>query len=171
MINIGFGVLSYIITSFYSLSFQDVDGNTISMNSFQNKKVLIANIATGSDKVTQLAGLQQLQQQHGDSLVVIVFPSNSFGNENRTNAEIKQFCHTNYNSTFIIAAKSNVAGSGRHPVYTWLAQKTQNGQMDGVTGADYLKFLIDKDGTFIGMFSSKVIPTDPEIVEAITTSF
>jgi glutathione peroxidase len=171
MINISFGILSYILTSFYALSFQDTDGNTVNMSSFQGKKVLICNIATGSNKAIQLAGLQQLQQQFGDSLAVIVFPSNSFGTESRTNAEIKQYCNTNYNSTFIIASKTNVTGSGTNSIFTWLAHKMQNGQMNAVTGADFLKFLIDKDGTLIGMFSSKVSPTDPEIIEGITTSF
>jgi glutathione peroxidase len=171
MLNLGFGILSYMLTSFYALSFQDTDGNTVSMSSFQGKKVMIANVATGSEKAIQLAGLQQLQQQYGDSLVVIVFPSNSFGHESRSNAEIKQFCHNNYNSTFIIAAKSNVSGNGINPVFNWLAHTSQNGQMDGVVGTDFLKFLIDKDGTLIGMFSSKVNPTDGEIIEGITTSF
>jgi glutathione peroxidase len=171
MMNIVFGILSYILTSFYSLSFQDVNGNTINMSSFQGKKILISNVATGSAKAIQLAGLQQLQQQFSDSLVVIVFPSNSFGNENRSNAEIKEFCDTTYNNTFIIAAKSNVSGTNVNPVFNWLAHKTQNGEMDGATQADFVKFLISKEGMLIGMFSSKIKPTDESLINAITTSF
>jgi glutathione peroxidase len=160
-----------LLISFHNLSFQNVDGNTINMSSFQGKKVLIANIATNSDKVNQLAGLQQLQQQYGDSLVVIVFPSNSFGHESRSNTEIKQYCQSNYNSTFIIAAKSSVTGTDINTVFDWLANKTLNGEMDAVTGGDFQKFLVDKDGMLIGVFSPKVSPTDSEIIEAITKSF
>lgn len=163
--------MSYIISSFYMLSFQDIDGNIVNMSNFQGKKVLITNVATNSDRITQLANLQQLQQQFSDSLVVIVFPSNSFGNETRNNAQIKQYCDTSFHNTFMIASKSNVSGPNVNPVFRWLADKTQNGQMDAVIGGDFLKFLIDKDGTLIGIFSSKVRPTDPDIIEGITTSF
>jgi glutathione peroxidase len=171
MIHILLKIASVLLINFHSLSFQNVDGNTVNMSSYQGKKVLLVNMATGSNKVSQLAGLQQLQQQYGDSLMVIVFPSNSFGHESRSNSEIKQFCQTNYNSTFIIAEKSAVTGSGNHPVFSWLADKMKNGEMDAVTGGDFQKFLVDKDGMLIGVFSPKVSPTDSEIIEAITTSF
>jgi glutathione peroxidase len=161
----------HFLVSFHSLSFQDVNGNTINMASFSNKKVMIVNIATGSTKVSQLAQLNQLQQQYADSLVVIVFPSNSFGHEARSNAEIKQFCQATYNSNFIIAAKSNVAGTSINPVFDWLRAKTNNGEMDAPTGADFEKFIITKDGMLVGMFSSKVSPLDAEITETITTVY
>jgi glutathione peroxidase len=170
MFNIIFSLLAYTLTNFYSLSFQNIDGVTVNMSNFQGKKVLISNIATASPKAIQLAGLQQLQQQYGDSLVVILFPSNSFGNENMGNSEIKNYCDTAYHSTFILAAKSNVAGSNTNPIFAWLSNRTQNGQMDAVAGTDFLKFLIDKDGALIGMFSSKISPTDPDIIRAITTT-
>lgn len=171
MINILFNIVSLVLINFHSLSFKNVDGNTISMSSFSGKKVLIVNIATGSDKVSQLAGIQQLQQQYADSLVVIVFPSNSFGHESRSNAQIKQFCQSNYNSTFIIAAKKPVLGSGINDVFNWLANKTNNGDMNAPVGGDFQKFLIDKNGVLIGVFSPKVNPADSEIAETITTSF
>ena len=122
MIIILLQAISTWLIGFHSLSFQNSDGATISMSTFQGKKVLLVNIATGSDKVSQLSELQQLQQQYGDSLVVIVFPSNSFGHEARSNSEIKQYCQTNYNSSFIIAAKTVVTGSGVHPVFSWLTR-------------------------------------------------
>jgi glutathione peroxidase len=171
MLNILLGILQFTLVNFHSLSFQDAEGNTINMSSFQNKKVLIVNIATGSDKTAQLAQLQQLQQQYADSLVVIAFPSNSFGHEPRNNAGIKQFCQENYNTSFIIASKSVVAGSGISPVFDWLARKTNNGEMDAPAGNDFVKYLITKDGMLVGVFSSKVSPMDNEITEAINASY
>jgi glutathione peroxidase len=166
------GVFSILVSiNFYTLDFQDTDGNTVNMSNFQGKKVLIVNIATGSDKIHQLAGLQQLQQQFNDSLVVVVFPSNSFGHEARNNSEIKEFCHSTYSSTFLIATKSSVTGQGVNSVFSWLASKTQNGEVDAITGGDFQKFLVDKDGMLIGVFSPKINPTDPELISAITTSF
>jgi glutathione peroxidase len=163
-------IATYLV-SFHSLSFKDVNNVTINMSSYIGKKVMIVNMATGSSRVNQLTGLQQLKNQYNDSLVVIVFPSNSFGKESRTNAQIKQFCQTNYNSNFIIAAKSDVINSNANAVFKWLASKNKNGDMDAVAGGDYEKFIVGKDGTIYGVFSSKVSPTDASIIATITASF
>lgn len=168
MYNLIFGVISLWLTDFYTLQITDVDGNSVNMSSYQNKKILLVNIGTGSPRVSQLAGLQQLQQTYGDSLVIIAFPSNSFANETRTNAEIKQFCQNNYNVTFKIAAKNPVSGTGIQPIYNWLALVSENGVMNGAVGRDFQKFLIGKDGSLMGVFAPSVDPMDAQLINAIT---
>jgi glutathione peroxidase len=162
--------ITAFLINFYSLSFVDVNGTTINMSSYQGKKIMIANIATGSNKVNQLIGLQQLKQQYGDSLVVILFPSNSFGKESRTDAQIKQFVQSNVGNNFVIASKSNVTGSSANAIFSWLASKVKNGDADAVTGGDFEKFLINKSGSLIGVYSPKVSPTDASITTTITSS-
>lgn len=164
-------LFSYAITSFYSLQFTNTDGNIVSMNSFQGKKVLIVNIATGCPKVDQLRELEQLQQQYRDSLVVIVFPSNSFGHETRSDVQIKQFCQDNYQSSFLIAAKGPVSGTGVQPVFNWLANIANNDAMSAETMGDFEKFVIDKNGNLVSVISSKVRPMDPEMIDAITRNY
>lgn len=169
MYNFFTALIAFVLTNFYSLQFSDTDGNTVSMNGFQNKKILIVNIATGNgQRIGQLAGLQQLQQQYGDSLVVIVFPSNSFGNESRTNSQIKQFCQENYGATFRIAEKTNVTGNDVHPVFNWLSAVSENGVMNVTVAKDFQKFLIGKDGSLAGIFSPSVDPMSQEVISAIT---
>ena len=141
------------------------------MNSFQGKKVMLVNIASGSRYSSQLSELQQLQQQYADSLVVIVFPSNSFGNESKTDAAIKDLCENTYHSTFVIAAKSDVTGSGINRVYAWLAHKESNGQMNAIVDNDFEKFIIGKDGMIAGAFSSAVSPLDSSIIQVINTDY
>lgn len=157
-----------LYTSIYSLSFTDIDGNTVNMSSYQNKKIMLVNIASNSSRVGQLTGLQQLHQQYGDSLVIIAFPSNSFGKEPLGNAEIKAFCQNNYGVTFKIAQKGSVSGLAMQPIYDWLAHTAQNGLTDVNLVKDFEKILIGKDGSIIGIFSPAVAPTDPGIVSAIT---
>jgi glutathione peroxidase len=164
-------IITAYLVNFYSLSFKDVNNVTINMSSYQGKKVLITNIATGSARINQLVGLQQLKNQYGDSLVIIVFPSNSFGKESRTDAQIKQFVQANGGTSLVIAAKSNVINNTNNAVFTWLGSKVKNGDMDAVAGGDFEKFLINKDGTLLGVFSSKVSPTDPSIVQGILSNF
>jgi glutathione peroxidase len=163
--------LATYLVSFHSLSFKNIDNVNINMSSFANKKVMLVNIATGSGRVNQLAGLKQLQLQYADSLQIIVFPSNSFGKETRTDAQIKQYLQPLVGNNIIIAAKSNVINANTNAVFSWLGSKLKNGDMDAVAGGDFEKFIVGKDGTIYGVFSSKVSPTDPSIISTITSTF
>lgn len=169
--NIAISIAYYFLTSIYTFQFQNTEGGTINMNNFQQKKILLVNIASGSNHTGQLAGLQQLQNQFADSLVIIAFPSNSFGNEPKTNAEIKQDCVANYNATFLIAAKSPVFGTGIHPIYDWLSKSSENGEINLNVGGDFQKILIAKDGTIQAIFSPKVEPMHADILQAIVTNY
>jgi glutathione peroxidase len=156
-----------ITGSVYELQFTDTDGNTVAMSQFEHKKILLVNIASGSNRASQLAGLQQLQQQYADSVVVIGFPSNSFGNEQRSNSQIKQFCHDTYGVTFLLAAKNDVTGESMQTLYNWLTKESENGVANQLVRGDFQKYLINSNGQLIGLFSSSVEPLSPEIVNAI----
>lgn len=171
MINVLIKFYALFTIAFHSLSFQDGDGAIINMSGFSNKKILIVNIASGSSKVSQLAKLDSLQHLYSDSLQVILFPSNSFGKEPLDNSALKQFLNTNYHSLGIIAQKSNLTGTGVNPVFSWLANISLNGQSNLVIGGDFQKFLIDRNGDIIGVFSSKVQPDDPDIISLIESHF
>jgi glutathione peroxidase len=153
--------------SIYTLQFTDIDGNSISMSQFQGKKILFVNIATGSTRTGQLGELQQLHEQYADRVVIIGFPSNSFGHEARSNAEIKQFCTTTYNTSFLFAQKISVKGESVHPIYNWLTLISENEMMDQQMGSDFQKFLVDETGKLIGVFSPSVNPGDPKFIQEI----
>ena len=157
----------FTTTSFYTLQFQDTDGINRNMSTYEGKKILLVNIATGSSRVGQLTRLQQLQQQFADSLVIIGFPSNSFGKESRTDTEIKQFCQGQHGVSFPIAKKGMVKGAGIHPVFAWLTSSTQNGVINDSIRGDFQKMLISKSGQIIGIYSPNLDPLSPEIVNAI----
>src|SRR4051812_1589015 len=98
-------VLPFLFTtSIYSFTINNIDEGDIMFNNFHGKKILLVNIATNSSRVDQLGQLQQLHEQH-PNLVIIGFPSNSFGNESRSNSEIKSFCGESYGVTYLLAAK------------------------------------------------------------------
>lgn len=161
-------VSSVLIVSIYSLSVADTNNGTINFNNYRNKKILIVNTATGDTSANhQFAELQQFYQQHHDSVVVVAFPSNSFDNEPRTNAEISAFLQANYGVTFPIAAKSWVQGDSANIVYQWLGSKLQNGMMDARTRRDFQKYLIDGSGTIVAKFDSSVSVNSAAIQSAI----
>ena len=156
--------------SIYTHSVTDVNGVQKSLSSFSGKKIMLVNIATGSNRVNQLAGLQQLHNLYHDSLIIIAFPSNSFGKESRSNGQIKQFCQNNYNAAFIIAQKKSVTSNDIQPIYSWLGNANQNGFSSINIISDFEKILIDKYGDIIAVFGPTVQPTDASIINAITNN-
>jgi len=154
-------------TSLYSLHITSAAGSDVALSSFQGKKILMVNIATGSPRAAQLVQLQTLQQRYGDSLVVIAFPSNSFGHEPHGNTEIKNICESVYHTSFLVAQKGEVTGGGRQPVYGWLTRAGENGSLSGAVKNDFQKYLISADGHIIGVFAGHISPLDPVVTNAI----
>jgi glutathione peroxidase len=80
-------ILSVIIAAtatVYGFKVNSIDGAQIDFGNFQHKKILIVNAASGSRYASQYASLERLYQLYKDSLIIIVFPSNSFGNMSST---------------------------------------------------------------------------------------
>jgi glutathione peroxidase len=127
--------------SIYDLSFTDNSGNEIKLESFKGKNILIVNTASHCGYTKQYEDLQKIQS---DSVVVIGFPCNQFGNqEPGTTEEIKTFCTNVYGITFPISQKVEVNGPNAHPIYNYLKENS------GVTniGWNFEKFLISSDGS------------------------
>ena len=158
-----------MVVSIYSLSIADVNDGSINFNNYRGKKILIVNTATGNTAANQqLVEMQQLYQQHQDSLVVIAFPSNSFGREPGTNQQVKALMQGTYGVTFPIAVKSWVRGDSANIVHQWLSSKLQNEMMNSKTIRDYQKYLVDGSGRLVAKFDSSVNPLNVKIQNAIS---
>lgn len=154
----------------YRLSVKSSVGAPISFSAFEGKKILIVNIATGSELASQLKTLQQLQDQYASSLIVIAFPSNSFGNEPKNPAELVGTCQSVYGVTFRITEKGDVTGSNMHPLYAWLTRKAENGDVNQDVKGDFQKYIISEKGQIIGVFKGSVKPDDPRLISILNTS-
>lgn len=158
---------SGFIASIYTYRVPAIDNTEINFNNYKQKKILIVNTATSGNQVSQLAQLQQLYLQHQDSVIVIAFPSNSFGHEPGTNAQIKNTMQSTYGITFPIAAKSPVIGDSANIIYQWLGRKVLNGMMNGRTKNDFQKYLIDVDGRIVAEFDGSISPLSTAVLNAI----
>lgn len=168
MLKILFFLTSFIsFTDIYHFSLTDADGGTINLSDFKGEKILLVNIATSSKYSNQCKSLEQLYQKYKDSLVVIAIPSNSFGNEPKTNKEIKEYLKRKFNSHFIIAGKINVSGADQSLLYKWLTHISENQRMENQINDDFWKFLIDESGNLRGTFVSSVDPMDEAIQSAV----
>lgn len=155
-----------IYNSIHSISITTIAGDTIQMNQYSGKKIMIVNIATQSNKVSQLAELQQLAQAHSDSLVIIGVPSNSFGNEPLSNTQIITFMDS-ANLTFPLTQKCSVKGNDMIALYNWLTNSSENGVLNQEVKGDFQKFIINGQGELIGSFSGSVSPGSTEVLRLL----
>jgi glutathione peroxidase len=146
----------------YDIGVETLDGQTISMDAYRGKVLLIVNTASKCGMTPQYAGLQELQERWSDrGFVVLGFPCNQFGAQEPGNAaQIGEFCEKNYGVTFPMHAKIDVNGDHAHPLYRWL--KAERG---GDIEWNFTKFLVDANGNVLERFGPQTTPETiaPEI--------
>jgi len=144
----------------YDINVETIEGETISLDEFKGKVILIVNTASKCGFTPQFKGLEKLYEKYGnEGLEVLGFPCNQFKEQDPgTNEEIKNFCLLNYGVSFRMFEKIDVNGENRHPLYQYLIKNTPN-----LIGKDvswnFEKFLINKDGEIIKRFLSMKKPS------------
>ncbi|MBS1496782.1 MAG: glutathione peroxidase [Bacteroidetes bacterium] len=155
--------------SFYDLQIILNNDQALNFSSLKNKKILLVNTASDCGYTRQYDGLQQLHEKYKDSLVIIGFPSNDFGEQEKgTDDTIATFCKTNYGVTFPLAKKSVVKKiAGQNVVYQWLTDENKNGWNDTAPNWNFCKYLIDTEGNLTHFFESGIEPMEKELINAI----
>lgn len=152
--------------SFYDLKAMTLEGQDYDFNALKGKMVLIVNTASKCGFTPQFDGLEQLNKQYGDKLVILGFPSNDFGEqEPGEGEEISSFCRLNYGVTFQMMEKVHVSGAEQHGVYEWLTSKTNNGKKSSKVMWNFQKYLIDENGNLVDYYFSITSPTSSKITK------
>ena len=156
--------------SFYSLSAIDNNGNQIDFEQFKGKKVLLVNTASECGFTPQYQDLQKLSDQYKNKLVIIGFPANDFGEQEKgTDQEIAQFCQRNYGVSFPLAQKSSVVkGEHQNKIFEWLSSSRENGWNDQQPTWNFSKYLINEQGVLTHYFESAAAPLGVEMISAIS---
>ncbi len=170
-----------------NVSLRRIDGTPASLADYQGKVLLIVNVASKCGFTPQYEGLEKLHDRFSNrGFSVLGFPANDFAEqEPGTNAEIAQFCTTNFGVKFPIFEKITVVGSQKHPLYASLIKaqpkpttSTQNLRQHliefGVTPNaepdvlwNFEKFLVDRAGKPVARFAPDVEPEDAKLTERI----
>ena len=160
-----------------------IDGETISLEQYKGKVLLIVNVASKCGLTPQYEQLENIHKAWEPSgFRVLGFPCNQFlGQEPGSEDEIKTFCSTTYGVTFPMFSKIDVNGDNRHPLYQKLiaAAPKQSGFYERMASKgraplypddilwNFEKFLVGRDGQVIQRFSPDMTPEDPIVMEAI----
>jgi glutathione peroxidase len=174
------------MTALGEIEFSKMDGSTGTLSDHDGDVVLVVNVASQCGMTPQYKGLQQLYTDKRDEgFTVLAFPANNFGGqEPGTDAEIAEFCSTEYSVTFPVMSKISVVGDDQHPLYATLTEQVptadgKDGMRDGLREHgltptedpdvlwNFEKFLIGRDGSVVARFAPAVPPDDPTLVGAI----
>ena len=134
-------------------------GKDVALKGFEGKVLLIVNTASACGFTPQYKGLEALQQKYGArGFSVLGFPCNQFGaQEPGDEAQIAQFCSTNYGVSFPMFAKIDVNGAKAHPLYAYL-----KGEKGGLLGSaikwNFTKFLVDRSGRVVSRHAPTTTP-------------
>ena len=155
-----------------TVKMKTIDGKDLDLSKYKGKVVLVVNVASKCGYTPQYEGLQALYEKHEkDGLVILGVPANDFGKqEPGTEAEIVEFCKTNYKVTFPMTSKVVVKGDNKAELYKILTAATpdKDGKITEV-GWNFEKFLIGRDGKVVGRYKSAVAPNSEELNKAIKT--
>jgi glutathione peroxidase len=156
--------------SIYDVTINRLDGSSADLHDYDDKAVLLVNVASKCGLTPQYAGLEKIHEQYAPrGFTVLGVPCNQFlGQEPGTAEEIATFCSTSYGVTFPLLEKIEVNGDNRHPLYEQLVDMPDSG--DGHTGDirwNFEKFLLAPGGEVVGRFNPTVEPESDDLVAAI----
>ena len=146
-----------------------LDGSPTSLADYNDRAVLVVNVASKCGLTPQYGALEQLARDYGErGLTVVGVPCNQFmGQEPGTAQEIQTFCSTTYGVTFPLLAKTQVNGPGRHPLYAELTKTPDSDGQAGDVQWNFEKFLIAPGGEVVNRFRPQTVPDAPEVIAAI----
>ncbi len=170
----------------YDIPVEKIDGASATLREHAGEVLLIVNVASKCGLTPQYAGLAGLQEKYAPrKFAVLGFPANDFaGQEPGSNAEIQQFCTTNFGVKFPMYSKIGVTGTQKHPLYRALTEAIPDTEdrtrmeamlrsykMEPTAKPEVLwnfeKFLVNRKGQVVRRFASDTAPDAPQLIAAI----
>tara|TARA_Y100000589_G_C27098725_1_gene607099 strand:+ start:425 stop:970 length:546 start_codon:yes stop_codon:yes gene_type:complete len=149
----------------FDFKIKSITGETINLNTYKNKVVLIVNTASYCGFTKQYSDLQILWDKYkSNGLIVLGIPSNSFNQEKNNDQEVKKFCEVDFNINFPLTTITKVKGDDSHEIYKWAKE---NYGKEAIPKWNFHKILINKTGKIEDTFSSFTNPMSKKITNKI----
>ena len=150
---------------FFDFKLNNITGGQIDLKNYQNKVVLVVNTASYCGFTSQYNDLQLLWEKYkSNGLIVLGIPSNSFNQEKKADADVKEFCEVNFNIDFPMTTITEVKGENSHELFKW-AEK--NYGKSAIPKWNFHKILINKEGKIEDTYSSFTNPMSEKITSKI----
>ena len=151
--------------NFFDFNIESISGETIDLNQYRDKVILIVNTASYCGFTKQYDELQELWDLYkSKGLIVLGVPSNSFNQEKKKDLEVKEFCEVNFNINFPLTTITNVKGENAHDIFKWAEA---NHGKSAVPKWNFHKILINREGKIQNTFVSFTKPMSAKIISEI----
>jgi glutathione peroxidase-family protein len=141
--------------SFYNLSYTRLDGTSISLSTYQGKKVIVFPFNGIAPDISMLRYMDSVFRVHQDSVVVLAVPGLEF--DSTANSDVLSNLHDSLGLQFTMAQPVKVekgSGAGQAPLFQWLTTMTINGHFNRDVEAPGQLFVISKKGTLYSVINS-----------------
>ena len=151
--------------SIYDFEVQNIRGDTVKLEDYRGKVLLITNTASQCGFTPQLEGLEALHSAYqARGLVVLGFPCNQFGGQDPgSNTDILNFCVKNYGVSFPMHSKIDVNGNAADPLFQYLKKQAKGALGTERIKWNFTKFLIGRTGEVISRYAPL---TKPQAIQA-----
>ena len=150
---------------FYDFTIESITGEIINFEDYKNKVILVVNTASFCGFTKQYDELQELWELYKEQgFIVLGVPSNSFNQEKKNNADVKEFCEVNFNISFPLTTITEVKGENAHELFKWA--KKNHGK-SAVPKWNFHKILINKEGKVEDTFASFTNPMSKKLINSI----
>lgn len=136
--------------SVYEINLQ---GSEFNLDQYQQKFLIIVNIADACGFAPQLQALSLLNQDSQIPCQVLAFPSNSFKQQMRDAGEMRLWCEVSQKLSFPIYDIIEVNGINTHPLFKYLKQHARGSVSQQWICWNYTKFVISPKEKSIKRFS------------------
>lgn len=150
--------------SIYDIEVKNIDKQSVKLDKYKGRVMLIVNVASKCGYTGQYEGLQELHEKYSsEGLSVLGFPCNQFlSQEPGSEEEIKNFCTISFGVTFDMFAKIDVNGENTHPLYTFLKANAKGFLGSEAIKWNFTKFLVDREGNVVERYAPSTIPKQIE---------
>ena len=141
-----------------NFTMKSIQGKDVALSDYAGKVVVLVNVASKCGHTPQYEHLQKLHTDYAEQGVAVVgVPCNQFKDqEPGTDKEILKFCQDNYGVEFDLLSKVDVNGDKQCDLYKHLNALDVAPKGKGDVKWNFEKYIIDRTGTPVARFGSKV---------------
>ncbi|MFT3908295.1 MAG: hypothetical protein QM737_02630 [Ferruginibacter sp.] len=154
--------------SIHNLSFTNIDGANVSLNTYAGKKVLFIIAPISISDSVKLDELKSFQLRYGDSVAIIGIMSIENGFSSANSSTIKSMYESKGINIVLTGGvyTKKTSGANQAGFMKWLTEKDDNKRYDVDAKGIWHKFFVNKEGKLYG-FSLPISPLSNNVVSTI----